>query len=102
MTTSLEVKNYIPLRFNTHKNLPPKDLPLNQPLQPKPDHHNIQENTNKLLYEIKKNTEPQPIPRSESRNKTMVVQETTKTRNIHDDYILILENMDKRIRELMR
>lgn len=45
---------------------------------------------------------PPPSERPDSRNKSQNPQDKQQPRNLHDDYLVILENMDKRIKELMR
>lgn len=100
--SSNEVKNYYPFRFANPKNPPLKEPVPPQPLVHQPDFYNRVQHDTYITPHFKRVTVPPPSERPESRNKSRNPQDKQPPRNLHDDYLVILENMDKRIKELMK
>lgn len=99
---SNEVKNYYPLKFASSRDQPFKEPVPSHPLAHKPDYHNRTDNTTSITAHFKRCTVPPPSGRPDSASKAQNTQERPSSRSIHDDYQLILENMEKRTKELMR
>lgn len=99
MNSTQEVKQYHPIRVLTGRNLNSKDKLAVQPLQSKGDVHNRQDSQLHFAQHLKRNNN---ISAPESALKTGDTSEGPRDRNSNSDYLVILDNMDRRIKELMR